>query len=45
MHRLRRCVRLPRDLITLLPPGDPITVYCRNKDKGAVVRKSARPDV
>lgn len=29
----------PRDLIALLPPGDPVTVYCRNTEKGAVVRK------
>lgn len=29
----------PRDLIALLPPGEPVTVYCRNKDKGPVVRK------
>lgn len=32
----------PRDLLALLPAGDPVTVYCRNRDKGAVVRKICR---
>lgn len=35
-----QCVSVcPRDLIALLPAGDPVTVYCRNTEKGGVVRK------
>jgi|SRR5690554_391257 len=38
-----KCVSAcPRGLIALLPAGEQATVYCRNMDKGAVVRKICR---
>jgi len=32
----------PRGLIALSPAGEPVTVFCQNKEKGGVVRKICR---